>query len=406
MALIHIPFADIGETQLQRLIDAKASESRDIEYKRNTYGDSDGERAEWLADVSSFPNTVGGDLIIGIEAAKGVPTRLAPLTLDMDREILRLEQIAQSNLQPRIPNLQFKAIPLSGRGHALLIRAPRSYNPPHRIVRQGKGQHRFWARSSAGKYEPNVDELRALFMLAPQLTERIRDFRFDRIAKIVGGDAPVRLLDQVRLIMHLVPFSSFDPGSFISLPDAEKHPHAFPPIGSSAAQAWRINFDGILLTSNAEGIARVQRAYTQIYRSGRIEAVASSIAGGEGPEGIGPRLTSINIEGLVLLSLVKYLKSLQFFGVEPPYAVMISLTGVKSMMINVGVKAQWFDGDDIAELDRDQFHFREMILETVPRSIQECAAMIRPFIEQLANTAGRSTSSSFGLSGEYLHAFK
>src|SRR5262252_8760192 len=37
----------------------------------------------------------------------------------------------------------------------------------------------FYARSSAGKYEPNVDELRLLFGRAPQLSDRIRDFRFD-----------------------------------------------------------------------------------------------------------------------------------------------------------------------------------------------------------------------------------
>jgi len=73
MALLHIPLADIDERQLKRLIDAKASESRDIEYKRDPYGNADGDHAEWLADVSSFANTAGGDLIIGIEANKGVP---------------------------------------------------------------------------------------------------------------------------------------------------------------------------------------------------------------------------------------------------------------------------------------------------------------------------------------------
>lgn len=38
-----------------------------------------------------------------------------------------------------------------------IIRAPRSYSAPHRVVRQQS--NRFWTRSSAGKYEPDVDEL-------------------------------------------------------------------------------------------------------------------------------------------------------------------------------------------------------------------------------------------------------
>lgn len=406
MALLHIPLVDIDDKQLKRLIDAQVSESRDIEFKRDPYGNSDGDHAEWLADVSSFANTAGGDLIIGLEAEKGVPTALAPLSIDADREILRLEQIARSNLQPRIPNLQFKSIALTGGGYVLLIRVPRSYNPPHRIVRQGKGQNRFWARSSAGKYEPNVDELRTLFTLAPQLTDRLRDFRSSRVAKIVAQDTPVRLLDQSCLMMHIVPFSSFDPSSIVSLAEIEKRPHAFPPIGSNSVSNWAINFDGILMTSNADLAAASQRAYTQVYRSGSIEAVASSITMGDRPEGVGPRMTSIKIEGQVLLALVKYLKGLQSLGVEPPFALMVSLTGIKNVQINVGLKAQWHDDDDISTLDRDQFHFGEVIIETVPNSIQECAVMIRPFIEQLANAAGRATSSSFGPNGEYLHAFQ
>ena len=406
MALLHIPLADIDERQLKRLIDAKASESRDIEYKRDPYGNADGDHAEWLADVSSFANTAGGDLIIGMAANKGVPTAFAPLSIDADQEILRLEQIARSNLQPRIPDLEFKSISLTGGGHALLIRVARSYNPPHRIVRQGKGQNRFWARSSAGKYEPNVDELRTFFTLAPQLTERVRDFRTNRVAKIVARDAPVQLLDQSCLIMHVVPFSSFDPSSIISLAEIEKRPHAFPPIGSNSVSNWAINFDGILMTSNADRTAPAQRAYTQVYRSGSIEAVASSITMGDRPEGVGPRMTSIRIEGQILLALVKYLKGLQSLGVEPPFALMISLTGIKGVQINVGLKAQWHDDDDISTLDQDQFHFGEVIIETVPNSVQECAGMIRPFIEQLANTAGRATSSSFGPNGEYLHIFQ
>ena len=246
-----------------------------------------------------------------------------------------------------------------------------------------------------------------MFTLAPQLTERMRDFRSNRIAKIVGLEAPVPLLDRSCLIMHVVPFSSFDPSSIISLAEIEKRPHTFPPIGSNSVSNWAINFDGILMTSNADRSAPSQRAYTQIYRSGSIEAVASSITqSGTGAEGVDARLTSIKVEGQVLFSLVKYLKGLQSLGVEPPYALMVSIIGVKGARMNVGITAQWHEDDDIGTLDRDQFHFGEVIIETVPNSVQECAIMIRPFIEQLANTAGRATSSSFSPDGQYIHLFQ
>lgn len=406
LALLHIPLADITERHLIGLISAKAAETRDIEYKREIYDHSDNAHAEWLADVSSFANTAGGDLIIGMEAAKGIPARIAALSLDLDAEILRLEQIARSNLQPRIPGLQFKPIPISGGGSVLLVRIPRSFNPPHRIVRKGKGEHRFWARSSAGKYEPNVDELRALFTLAPQLAERIRDWRANRIAKIVAQEIPLKLIDSSLMVMHVVPFSMFDIGSPLPLEVIDNNPHAFAPIGSSGAPNWNVNFDGILLKSNADSATSAQRAYTQLYRTGGIEAVASSITSGNRPDGVPPRLRSIKIEGYVLLALVKYLKALQRHGVEPPYALMVSLVGVKGTLMNVGAKENWADDDDVIELDRDQYHFDEVILESVPASVQECGVMLRPFIEQLANTAGRGASISFGPQGEYLHLFQ
>jgi hypothetical protein len=406
LALLHLPLSAIDEAQLNRVIQAQAGEARDIEYKRESYGNADADHAEWLADVSSFANTAGGDLLIGIADKKGIPQALAPLTGNADDEILRLEQLARSGLQPRISNLEFRSIPVAAGGYVLLVRIPRSFNPPHRVIRQGQGQSRFWARSSAGKYEPNVDELRNLFTLAPQLTDRIQDFRASRIAQIVAQQAPVKLLDQTCMTMHIVPFSALDPRSVISLEKIEKDPSQFPPLASSSARTWRINFDGILRLSNANEKAGEQRAYVQVFRSGIVESVASSVAVGERPEGVPPRLLSYKIEGMMLLNGVRYLKTLAALGVEPPYAVLLSLIGVKGAAINVGIQANWADDDDITILDRDQLHFTEVILETVPRSNQELGVMLRPLIEQIANAAGRAKSSSYGPNGEYLHNFR
>ena len=98
MALKHIPVDQIDEGQLQRLLDAQAAETRDIEYKRETYGRTDRDIAEYLADISSFANTAGGDLIIGMSEQNGVPTGFAPLDVAPDAETARLEEIARTGL--------------------------------------------------------------------------------------------------------------------------------------------------------------------------------------------------------------------------------------------------------------------------------------------------------------------
>jgi predicted HTH transcriptional regulator len=158
MALTNIPIEEITEDHFQRLIAAQAAESLHVEHKRETYGTNDDQRREFLADVSSFANSAGGDLVIGMTAAKGIPTQVHPFEGDADAERLRLEQMARDGLYPRITNLQTRAVPLSEGGFVVVVRVTKSYNPPHRII--FKNTARFWARSSAGKYEPNVEELR------------------------------------------------------------------------------------------------------------------------------------------------------------------------------------------------------------------------------------------------------
>ena len=275
MALLHIPLARIDEAALQSLVRARVSESRNIDYKRETYGSARDDYAEFLADISSFGNTAGGDIIIGMAAVDGVPTAIIPFLGSPDAEILRLDEVARGGLQPRLPTITFHPIPIQVGGHVIIIRVPRSYNSPHRVIRQGST--RFWARSSAGKYEPNVDELRALFTLAPQLMDRMRGFRSERIAKIAADQGPVQLMSRGTLVLHIIPFSAFDLSSIVPIDAIVREFNTFPPLGSRTAQARRVNFDGVLMVSNADQAAQQQRAYVQVFRNGIVEAVNSTI---------------------------------------------------------------------------------------------------------------------------------
>jgi predicted HTH transcriptional regulator len=141
--LFYGPFArpldQIDEARLQALIDAGAAESRIIDYKRMTYGNAHSDYPELLADTSSFANTAGGDLILGMEAVNGIPTAFTPFVDPTDPEILRLEQIVRG-LQPRIANVAFRAVPIRAGGAVLVIRIPRSYQAPHRLTRQGSNR--------------------------------------------------------------------------------------------------------------------------------------------------------------------------------------------------------------------------------------------------------------------------
>ncbi len=329
-----------------------------------------------------------------MKTEEGVPTNFAHLQFDRDAEKLRLENIARSGLQPRIFGFDIRVVPIATGGFAIVVRIPRSYNQPHRIVRQGTGHHRFYARSSAGKYEPNVDELRLLFARAPQLADRIRDFRFDRIAKITANGAPVPLLDAHALTVHVIPFSGFDSRLPLPLGQVERWYSNFWPLGSIGPSDFRINVDGLLTLSNAEANARAHRAYVQVFHTGIVEAVASSFPHSPG------HLTAMKTEVCIVKYSYRYLQALLALGCAPPFAILVSLIGVKGVQYSFNDRDSDFTRQP-GTLDRDQFHFSEVIIGDIPANPNEYAKLLRPLLNQTANAAGRASTPSFDETGKF-----
>jgi hypothetical protein len=86
----------------------------------------------------------------------------------------------------------------------------------------------------------------------------------------------------------------------------------FPRIGSNRPQHYQITFDGLLVTSNAEAPPKAQRAYTHIFRTGAVEAVASSILRSDGA------MIVPQSQALIVKYAGVYMRALRKLGVEPP----------------------------------------------------------------------------------------
>jgi hypothetical protein len=78
----------------------------------------------------------------------------------------------------------------------------------------------------------------------------------------------------------------------------------------------------------------------------------------------------------------------------------VSLIGVKGVPYSFAMAGSLFE-DEAGVLDRDQFHFSEMVIEDVPEDPYEYARLIRPLLDQTANAAGRATSPSFDPDGRF-----
>lgn len=129
-------------------------------------------------------------------------------------------------------------------------------------------------RASSGKYEPNVEELRRLFNDLPQIASRLRDFRMDRLMKIMAGDTPAPVGEGPKLVVHVIPVPAFVDARLTDVVTAVVNgTHIpLPPAGIGGGFSQRVNLDGFL---NYLDIPGTQRTYAQLFRSGAIEGVVS-----------------------------------------------------------------------------------------------------------------------------------
>ena len=241
-----INFSDVSEPTLSDLINSGVTEGANIEFKRDAVGNSDADKREFLKDVSAFANAAGGHLLIGMRAEEGAPVELTGLPgINPDAEVQRLDSMIRDNLEPRPLGIQVRAIPVRA-GAAIVVRVPRSWNPPHRV--SFKGWNKFFTRNSNGTHEVNVEELRRLFVVSSTLAEAVRNFRIERLAKIMANDTPVTVGPSGKVVVHVVPLISFGRDDAIDPNGVTSKGQEFAPIASSG-HSLRVNMDGPLLTS-------------------------------------------------------------------------------------------------------------------------------------------------------------
>src|SRR5574339_517220 len=101
----------LNASDIQRLVDDFVSEGRDLDYKEQLPRDTEDEKREFRYDVSSFANAGGGLIVFGVREKRGpdgptgIPEKIVPLSVNTDKETLRLEQILRTHIDPRIPGI-------------------------------------------------------------------------------------------------------------------------------------------------------------------------------------------------------------------------------------------------------------------------------------------------------------
>lgn len=380
----------IEAADILALVENHEEERRTIDFKRDLPGNADKDRNELRADVTSFANANGGDLIFGVAEEAGVATAVPGLPgVDADAEIRRIESVIQSSVDPRIPGVETRKIDIPGGAPVIVVRVPKSWRGPHLV--KINDTFRMFGRNSKGKYIFDATEIRSAFALSEQLPERIRLWRDDRLAKVIGGDAPVPMDEGGRLFIHLVPLASFAGHVEFSAAELGTQQVQFPPPG---AGGWshRVNLDGVVTFTGPRGDAQQSNAYCQVFRSGRVEAVSARIVHARDTQRM---VGSVWYEEAAIRSIGSYLKGLKELGVQLPIVVLMTISGAKGAWLAV---SQRLMGRSDNTIDRDVLILPDVLVETYGADV---ATLLRPVFDAVWNSAGWERSFNYDDHGKW-----
>lgn len=391
MSLHGIQLESIIESDLQDLVHNKVLENKTLEYKEDLPGNSDKDKKEFLADISAFANAAGGDLIYGIKEVDGEPIEVCGLQIpNVDAEKLRLENIIRDGVEPRISGLSIRAIPVQTSKVAIIIRIPRSWALPHMV--NFKMRPQFYSRNSAGKYPLDISEIRAAFALSETVTERIRNFRVERLSKIVSGETPVSLYDDPKIVLHITSIGAFDPAVKFDMSSLPRD-HRLDPIYLRGNKE-RYNFDGFLVYRQNDD-SECAYSYVQVFRNGSIEAVDAYMIHERGDK----HYISPEYEEKLLQALPRYLGVQKQLGVELPLFLMVSLLGVSGYTMYVDSMVFFHDIYEYHPIDRDALLVPEMLVENYESDPTE---VMKPIFDAIWNAAGWPRSMNYDNEGNWV----
>lgn len=389
--MIKKQFDDIKYSDLEELIENQIPEGTTIDYKKEFVFGTEKEKKDFLYDIASFANAKGGDIIYGISELldengrnTGLPDEIVGINnINIDQIKLALGSSIRDSIAPRIHGVHISCIENNNDKKILIIRVTNSLNKPHMVT--FKGGQRFYSRTDAGKYPLDIHDISLLVTQSSNMSEKIRDFKSKRLSMIISGDPPLPLLDNPKIILHIIPLLSVDHSKLIDVNQFVPLISKFWPIDSNGCSN-RFNYDGLLTYSNRG--APPYENYTQIFRNGVVEAVNANLIYER--EEHGKVLACVTFGNKLIESLGTYLDGMKIVGIEVPLFASISLLGIKDYYIPGTGWRDRLSGPML--FDRDNLLLHEVLVEDYSIAPEN---ILHPIFDELWQSAGYANCPHF-----------
>ena len=351
---------EITLTDLENLVTTRQSEGQRLDFKLQVDLKGEGKR-ELLRDVTSFANTRGGYLVIGVQEENAEAVALPGIDIDdPDAEVLRIDSIIRDNTEPKLFGFLTRVFKLQTGKYVLVIHLPRSSNPPHRM--QGD---QFFARGSNGKYPLSVDQLRQVFTRGASRLERLQVFVESRVALASGpeGRGPVRFSGvNGRTIVHVIPLASLE--GEVSIPVGtdlmqQVNSYLYP---YAPTQEWDhgYNADGLIFQNSRQDTPTTTTGhYTQLFRNGIFEGGDNVMIRPVESANQQPMIITGLIEDQTVGWIEQSLRVLQKLEITPPYTIALSMIGVS----NATIPTKWGGSHRSSAVGRDVLFLPNVTLE-------------------------------------------
>jgi len=323
-------FEEINAVKINALIENKVPEDLHLDYKQELKFSRDEDKKDLLSDVCAFANSGGGVLLFGISEERngndhtGTPSAITPINTENRDEVIRkIDQSIKDSIEPIIHGIRIDFIESTG---VLAIFVPYSLNTPHMV--KYAGISKFYARGNATKHQMNVYQIKDMVLNSHNLKNKALNFKSERVTSIMAGQTPIPVVNSAKIIMHIIPLSSFYNDFKLEIKNISHNTRLNFPLITENGNGTQINYDGFFNSTgsnNPDG----SFAYTQVYRSGIVESVDTLILSSLD----GSLKLYYGYEKNILNFIARLQTSMQSLGINGPAFIFVTLVGVKDYFL-------------------------------------------------------------------------
>jgi len=196
----------LNEQELVEFLNRRISESTGvIDYKLELSGGKGPDRAnvELLKDVSAFANAEGGHLLIGIDEPTRENDGAAFLVgvEDGEKVATQIEQRCAECIDPRIPGLLARAVPLKSGKSAIVVHIPPSPSRPHMVIYEGTKTRTYFIRHSETAQPMKSSEVRQAVLSAAAGNQNAIEYAANQEGRL----KELYLKSKCALLVHATP---------------------------------------------------------------------------------------------------------------------------------------------------------------------------------------------------------